>query len=200
MPAAPPDFDPGAYPPAVAALLGPSRRGPLGPGTPRRESRAALAALGTADLAPPGATVRDPAMAAACLAGLWLLHDYLDESHRLSQDIDTPTGSYWHGIMHRREPDYGNAKYWFRRVGSHPVLVELGRAVGPWAAAEPSEAGTSWIAATAAGGWDPLRFVDLCEAVERGRSGARDLAEKIQAREWELLFAFCHQRAFEPGG
>ena len=46
-------------------------------------------------------------MAACCLCGLWLLHDFLDESHSLSQEITTDTGSYWHGIMHRREPDYG---------------------------------------------------------------------------------------------
>ena len=53
-------------------------------------------------------------MAACCLAGVWLLHDYLDESHTISQRIDTPSGSFWHGIMHRREGDFSNAKYWFR--------------------------------------------------------------------------------------
>ena len=60
-------------------------------------------------------------MAAACLAGLWLHHNFLDESHTLSQDIDTTTGSYWHAIMHRREGDYGNAKYWLHRVGASDV-------------------------------------------------------------------------------
>src|SRR4051812_40242009 len=47
------------------------------------------------------------------LAGLWLYFDWLDESHRVSQSIDTPTGSFWHAIMHRREGDFSNSKYWY---------------------------------------------------------------------------------------
>ena len=64
-------------------------------------------------------------MALACMAGLWLRHDFLDESHRISQDLENPSGSYWHGIMHRRELDFSNAKYWFRRVGMHRVFEPL---------------------------------------------------------------------------
>ena len=47
-------------------------------------------------------------MPACCCAGLWLLHGYLDESHALSQSIHTTSGSYWHGLTHRREPNFAN--------------------------------------------------------------------------------------------
>src|SRR5687768_16281564 len=55
----------------------------------------------------PQTVVRAPASsvddAKALLAALWLLHDFLDESHTISQGLNSPTGSYWHAIMHRRE-------------------------------------------------------------------------------------------------
>ena len=55
-------------------------------------------------------------------AGLWLYVDELDRSHDYSQSIHTPTGSYWHAIMHRREGDFPNSKYWYRNAGSHPAM------------------------------------------------------------------------------
>jgi len=58
-------------------------------------------------------------------AAVWLLAGELDRSHEVSQGIETPEAAYWHGIMHRREGDFWNAKYWFRKVGKHPVFVQL---------------------------------------------------------------------------
>ena len=69
-----------------------------------------------------GEVVVDDSMASALRSGLLLRADFFDEPHTLAQEIPTSTGSYWHGILHRREPDFGNSRYWFRRVGQHPVF------------------------------------------------------------------------------
>jgi hypothetical protein len=58
-------------------------------------------------------------------AALWLYVDELDKSHRLAQQIEDQTGSYWHGIMHRREGDFSNSHYWFNKVGQHPAMARI---------------------------------------------------------------------------
>lgn len=59
-------------------------------------------------------------------AALYLRLGCLEECHKIAQQIATPTGSYWHGIMHRHEGDISNSKYWHARVGRHPVLDAIG--------------------------------------------------------------------------
>lgn len=60
-------------------------------------------------------------------AALWLLCGELERSHAVSQQIDSADGAYWHGVMHRREGDFSNANYWFRRALRHPVREQLVR-------------------------------------------------------------------------
>src|SRR4051812_19203395 len=96
----------------------------LGPGKPVAAMREQLEGLSLQNAFAPH-PIKDRSMAEACLSGLWLRFDYLDESHEISQSIHNATGSFWHGIMHRREPEYGNAKYWFHRVGQHPAFPAI---------------------------------------------------------------------------
>ncbi|MCS7045117.1 MAG: hypothetical protein NZO58_02050 [Gemmataceae bacterium] len=179
------------YSPPLAELLRMPRLPELGPGAPVGDVRPLLASLREETLFAP-ARVVDADAARACLAGLWLLFDFLDESHRLSQEIATVDGSYWHGLMHRREPDYGNAKYWFRRVGRHPIFPTLGVQAGQLAgSAEPCRAADLVARATS---WDPMAFIDLCATVAPGSPDAR-LCQRIQRLEWDLLFAHCAAKA-----
>ena len=86
---------------------------PLLPKAPREcEQLDSLRTMQAADLfGGEGIASRDDA---ECVrSGLFLYFSALDESHRISQGIATSSGSYWHGIMHRQEGDWSNAKYWF---------------------------------------------------------------------------------------
>lgn len=129
----------------------------------------------------------------AAYAGLWLYFSCLDESHRVSQGVPSREGSFWHAIMHRQEPDEGNSGYWFRRVGSHPVFEDLGRAAGEIVAGHP---GCSF---QPGGEWDPFAFIRFCEEARR-RPGTTDerTALEIQRAEWQLLFDYCARPGNSP--
>jgi hypothetical protein len=73
------------------------------------------------------AILKDPALEnrPELEAALWLYVDNLERSHPVSQGIETSTGSFWHGIMHRREGDFSNSHYWMHRSAAHPLIVEL---------------------------------------------------------------------------
>ena len=174
-------FNPRSYGPAVAALVENARCNELGPGVPDAHLRASLAALLPETITAPR-PLQDRDMAMACVAGLWLRHDFLDESHHVSQSIENPSGSYWHGIMHRREGDFENAKYWFRHVGRHAVCAPL--ALAAKALAEESPLGRSAGFLRSQADWDPFRFIDLCRRPLDDSPPERAVCMKIQQCEW----------------
>src|SRR5262249_44934254 len=185
-------FDPNAYGPYLAPLLCRESPNPLGPGEPAHPVPAGLDAFDVTKAFAPH-TVLNPDMAKACEAGLWLLHDHLEHSHQISQGIDTPTGSYWHGLMHRRDPDFGNAKYWFRHVGAHPIFPELCHEAARLSRNADGAKSAGFL--TEQDSWDPFRFIDLCQEVVDTGSATEDLCRRIQRREWELLFDFSFHQA-----
>ena len=187
-------FRPQAYGPVVAALIQDARLNELGPGETEPKQHAALAVLTPEQIVAPH-SLRSRDMALACVSGLWLRHDYLDESHRISQDLENPTGSFWHGIMHRREPDFHNAKYWFRRVGPHPIFDALNRSAQQLAA--EAQAGPAAQFLQEQSSWDAIKFVDLCELALDEAPLIHTLCMKIQRCEWELLFDYCYAQAVD---
>jgi hypothetical protein len=137
----------------------------------------------------------------ALAAGLLQINDWLDESHQAAQAIEdqgpSRSGDYWHAIMHRREPDYGNAKYWFRRVGAHPVFPGLAqRAAGIIAQGPVHDAGHWRRKLTDGGDWKPLAFVDLCESASGDETSPLAVAaRRIQWEEMLLLLDHCWREA-----
>jgi hypothetical protein len=121
----------------------------------------------------------------AALAGLLLRVECWSESHAIAQDIDSAEGSYWHGIVHRMEPDSFNAGYWFRRVGKHAIFPDLFRR-----AEEILEASgpKHWRVKTA---WDPFLYIEWCDEARETCGQAEAAAIEIQMAEWQLLFDWC---------
>lgn len=85
------------------------------------------------------------------LALCW--HDHWDESHAICQahegdkDID-----FVHMVLHRREPDAPNCRYWIAQAGWHPVYEALPKVA--------KKIGHADLAPT--GRWNPELFLERC--------------------------------------
>jgi len=171
-------FQVSAYGEAVSSILaldgGGERLMPLAMGRcSSEEARTQIRAKSAQFLFPGG---REPE---AARAGLYLYFSCLDEAHEVAQNVESAEGSFWHAILHRQEPDAGNASYWFRRVGAHsifPALRERAAVIGV-------DFGSRW---------DPLAFIEFCEkARATPGSGEERRALEVQRAEWQLLFDYC---------
>ena len=137
--------------------------------------------------------------ARGCLhAGLWLLADDLPTAHKICQDIPSAYGSAWHAHLHRREGDFSNAKYWWRRAAdlswqppNNPPLHEqiadlfphVPRELEPWRKSLRD-------------GYDPARFVDVvAQFHEDSNPAIASILTQVQRLEWGTLFLQCYAAA-----
>jgi len=178
-------FDSKAYESPIADLLALDQDGlrliPLVSGVcSSEEARSRLRRQKASDLFPHAAAPD------AALGGLWLYFSCFDECHQIVQEIPSTEGSFWHAILHRQEPDSGNAAYWFRRVGKHPVFRDLLEAAEEIVARHPE------AEFRLGGKWDPFSFIMFCErARQQPGSPSEQAALEIQRAEWQLLFDYC---------
>lgn len=116
--------------------------------------------------------------------GLLYAVDALDAAHAFFQDDPSDLGSYWHGMMHRREGDFDNARYWFRRAGRLPIFAKL-------------HVASCEVSATMAkqDNWDAYLLTGLCEQVKFGAPELAQECVKLQTVEFEGLFDYCWRRA-----
>lgn len=133
------------------------------------------------------ANASQPPVSSELVRALILLwHDDMDPAHNIAQAIENADGSFVHGILHRREPDYGNAAYWFRRVGAHKSFPTLAQRAGELL--DGSNAGPLKAELLPNGEWDPYRFIRACEKASKHPDDAQvDLLKKVQAIETEVL-------------
>ena len=124
--------------------------------------------------------------AALMRAATLLYHDHQDDAHDLVADRTDGSAAFLHGIVHRREPDYWNAKYWFRQCELHPAHSTLAARLATWS--NPQEVAAA-RALTLPGTFDPFAFVDACDSCGRvdPKSPQVAILRKIQHAEFEAI-------------
>ncbi|NGP44493.1 hypothetical protein G4V62_05790 [Bacillaceae bacterium SIJ1] len=115
----------------------------------------------------------------ALRSALLLWNDDLYASHELSQKIEQPTGSFLHGVMHRREGDFSNANYWFRRAGVHEIYPELNK--------HASEHLPDFNKSA----WDPVAFVEEVEKATSQKDAVLIVkCQEVQRIEMDLIIQY----------
>jgi len=118
-------------------------------------------------------------------AGLLYAYDAIDETHRIVQGIETAEASYWHGMVHRREGDFDNARYWFRRTGRLPAFPEMHRRAAEFSSLMARQLD-----------WDPYLFVGECEQARFGGDGDVKQLLALQRVEFDVMFEQLWGAAF----
>jgi hypothetical protein len=98
-------------------------------------------------------------------AGLYLWNDDLNSCHEIAQENENSDGNYWHAIMHRREGDFSNSLYWYRRVDKNPTIDAMKKKYPTWS---------------------PHEFVRWCE------EKTKESQELEEMQTWEIKILLNH--------
>jgi len=130
------------------------------------------------------------------IAALHLRNESLSLSHSYAQQIEHDmTGAYWHGIMHRMESDYSNARYWFWQASRHPVMQQVQQRVSEWLQqhwrGQVNELRSNTILQSFQhGGWSSEQFIEVVKLSSTLDNEAKQLLTMIQAIEMDALFQY----------
>jgi len=128
--------------------------------------------------------IGNPQMFALVRGGLFYALDAIHDAHAIFQDAKGDLGSYWHGMMHRREGDFDNARYWFRRAGALSFFGDLHRTASAHSALMARQSN-----------WDPYVFTGECEQARFGETGSLTELAALQRAEFEALFDYCWRQS-----
>lgn len=130
-----------------------------------------------------GKVIADAKMFALVRGALLCAVDALDAAHRIFQEDPSDLGSYWHGVMHRREGDFDNARYWFRRAGRLPVFDRMHQ--------DAANVSPNMSRQTT---WDAYLLTGMCEQAKFGDAEAIPECVRLQRVEFEQLLAYCWRK------
>jgi hypothetical protein len=127
-------------------------------------------------------------------SAFYVCFDCFKEAHNIAQDHEGLIGNWLHAILHRREPDAGNSKYWYDRV-KLPGKVSQGIAEESLKLLKSlslQELEPLQRKMSKSGAWEPEIFVDLCDQFrpKDPSSLAYWTLAKIQEIEWWCLVEF----------
>ncbi len=134
-----------------------------------------------------GAALLPDAPTGLIRAGLFYYHNALADSHKEAAKTEGDAAAYWHGMVHRREGDFENARYWFRRAGEQPFFQELqSRAsdASPHMARQPN--------------WDTFLLVHLCEQYKYGEAEYKKEIGHLQKVEFAVMFDYVWRQCVGP--
>ena len=131
-----------------------------------------------------GKEIGDVKIFALVRGAMFYAADALDDGHRIFQDEPGDLGSYWHGMIHRREGDFDNARHWFRRAGRLPIFDRLH---GAAANLSPNMAKQS--------SWDAYLLTGMCEQAKFGDREAIPECVKLQRVEFDGMLDYCWRQS-----
>lgn len=107
----------------------------------------------------------------------------MEPAHRNVQEATRGLGAYIHGVLHRMEGDYWNAKYWFRQVSDAGLMQSICEHMQSLAITQGLNK-LDWVS--------PSDFVDACEALAKNNAKQTELVRQA-TWEWQALWQIANE-------